>query len=112
MKRKISIVSIAIAIVFSSFAGLNTIVAEAGSSNLSAITNAEIGSVIDKLGPAIEVHEQFDTPRNMILIDENNDVVGEIHADGYAVSYTYSNGELYSIVDTVGNKTELDRSSG
>lgn len=75
-------------------------------------TTNEIKAVINRLAPAMAISDEFDTPKNMILVDENNYVVGEIHADGYVVSYEYADGKLCRIVDTLGNKTEFDHTSG
>lgn len=75
---------------------------------LSSETVAQIDSVEAKMQPALEAFYQQDSEKNIILVEDGH-VVGEVHTDGYVITYEYSNGKLASMTDNEGNKTEIER---
>lgn len=78
---------------------------------LSSETIAQIKSVEEKMQPALEEFYQQEGEKNIIVVKDGY-VVGEVHTDGYVITYDYENGKLSDMADNEGNEIKIERDNG
>lgn len=78
---------------------------------LSSETVAQIRIVEEKMQPAMEEFYQQDGEKNIIVVKDGY-VVGEVHTDGYVITYDYENGKLADMTDNEGNQIKIERDNG
>ena len=76
----------------------------------NATTIQDIRNVEEEMQQVMQICNEMDTPKNILLVD-NGYVVGEVHTDGYVISYDYEDGHLATMIDNEGNKVEYEHNA-